>query len=111
VPPGHPQLLCQKLYHRCLQDWYQPDALRHEKSYPRVGCSPFFSAHRNSQLWFPEAARMLFGSRKGLHLVVGRVRFLVKQAFFAGSLFALLEKPPARQTSWEGLAEGSTKRV
>ena len=25
VLPGNHQLLCQKLYHRCLQHWYQPD--------------------------------------------------------------------------------------
>jgi hypothetical protein len=26
VLAGNPQLLCQKLYHRCYQHWYQPDA-------------------------------------------------------------------------------------
>jgi hypothetical protein len=64
-------------------------ALLHEKSYPRVGFSPFFYAHQKSQPSFPVAFVCFFGSRKGLLFVVGRVRFLVKLTFFgAGGLLA-----------------------
>jgi len=41
-------------------------------------------------------------TRKIQLFVIGRVRFLVKPRCFAIRLLALLEKPPARQTSWEG---------
>src|SRR6266496_6153989 len=51
-------------------------ALLHEKSYPRVGFFPFFSAHRKSRPSFPVAFGCFLGSRKGLLFVVGRVRFL-----------------------------------
>ena len=43
---------------------------------------PFFSPDRKSPPSFPEAARLLFGSRKGVFLVVARVRFFVKPLLY-----------------------------
>ena len=51
VPPGHPQLLCQKLYHRCLQDWYQPDP-----SFSHEGASPTNRHVRDVNGAFEEAS-------------------------------------------------------
>ncbi len=45
---------------------------------------PFFSAHRKSQPSLPIAFVCFFGNGKGWLFVVGRVRFLVKSAFFWG---------------------------
>jgi hypothetical protein len=47
---------------------------------------PFFSAHGRSRTSFPVAFVCVSGNGKVLLLVVGRVRFLVKPTFFAGSL-------------------------
>ena len=43
-------------------------AFLHGKSYPPVGFSLFFSAHRKSQSSFPEAARMLFWQQERIAL-------------------------------------------
>ncbi len=48
----------------------------------------FFSAHRKSPPLSPVAFVCVFGNGKGWLFVVGRVRFLVKSAFFAGGLLA-----------------------
>jgi hypothetical protein len=49
---------------------------------------PFFSAHLKSLPSSPVAFVCVFGNGKGWLFVVGRVRFLVKSAFFAGGLLA-----------------------
>jgi len=48
----------------------------------------FFSTHRKSPPSSPVAFVCVFGNGKGWLFVVGRVRFLVKSAFFAGGLLA-----------------------
>jgi len=53
-------------------------ALLHEKSYPRVGISPFFSANDRSRTSFAEAARVRISQRERMFLVMSPVRFLVK---------------------------------
>jgi hypothetical protein len=70
-----------------------------DKHLPPNACAHYFTRNRTHgsdfPLLFPSAYevptivprcfRLLFGSRKGLLFVIGRVRFLVKPTFFGAS--------------------------